>query len=422
MKTRLKKMGFNATWSMAVGGMVGGGIFSVLGVTVSIAGKWAWLSFLIGGLIALATAFAYSKLVIKFGESGGVFSFLRKIHKGGLAGSLSWILILGYTLTISVYAFTFGHYLANVFGLGSLFPRICAIAVIIILVWINLLGVGEASGLEIVTVWGKLLVLIGLAAFGLWKWHPEMLSQPAHNKNIFSAVEGAASIFMAYEGFQLLAYDYDEIKNNKKNLPLAMISAVISVIIVYIAVSLGTAMIVGANVIIKKEEVAIAVAGKAAFGTLGLILTTIAAVFSTGSAINATLFAAARLTEDVSKGGEIPKPISHKNKNGIPDRAIFIIGGIAIILSVIGSLERLVETASLVFLFTFTTVNLVAFSKVNTKRWIFFTGSLGAGVAGMFLCWRIIFSSPISMAVLIVAVLISVVGRPYLLGNNKNSV
>ena len=50
-----QKMGFNATWSMAVGGMVGGGIFSVLGVVLQVAGSWAWLSFVLAGLIALAT-------------------------------------------------------------------------------------------------------------------------------------------------------------------------------------------------------------------------------------------------------------------------------------------------------------------------------------------------------------------------------
>ena len=43
-RTRDGKMGFNATWSMAVGGMVGGGIFTVLGVVVGLAGAWTWLA------------------------------------------------------------------------------------------------------------------------------------------------------------------------------------------------------------------------------------------------------------------------------------------------------------------------------------------------------------------------------------------
>src|SRR5680860_1864286 len=56
------KLGFNATWSMAVGGMVGGGIFSTLGVVIGIAGPWAWLSFVTAGLIALAAGYSYVRL------------------------------------------------------------------------------------------------------------------------------------------------------------------------------------------------------------------------------------------------------------------------------------------------------------------------------------------------------------------------
>ena len=125
-----QKMSFNATWSMAVGGMVGGGIFSVLGVIIAYAGQWAWLSFLIAGLIALISAHSYSQLSIKYNEGGGAFTFLRKINREGFAGSLSWILILGYILTLAVYAFTFGHYVAHVFDIGSWLPRVLAITII----------------------------------------------------------------------------------------------------------------------------------------------------------------------------------------------------------------------------------------------------------------------------------------------------
>ena len=60
-----------------VGGMVGGGIFSTLGVVMSIAGGWAWLSFIVAGLIALAAGYSYVKLAAHYGEGGGAFTFLR---------------------------------------------------------------------------------------------------------------------------------------------------------------------------------------------------------------------------------------------------------------------------------------------------------------------------------------------------------
>ena len=65
---------------MAVGGMVGGGIFSTLGVVVGIAGAWTWLSFVAAGLIALAAGYSYVKLTAYYGDGGGAFTFLRKIN------------------------------------------------------------------------------------------------------------------------------------------------------------------------------------------------------------------------------------------------------------------------------------------------------------------------------------------------------
>jgi amino acid transporter len=415
-----KKMGFNATWSMAVGGMIGGGIFSVLGIVVFIAGQWAWLSFVIGGLIAIATGFAYSKLAEQYGEGGGAFTFLREIHREGFAGSLSWVLIFGYILTISVYAFTFGHYLGNMFGLGAWFPRVCSATIIGVLIGVNLRGVGEASGLEIVTVWGKLLVLVGLAALGLWHWQPDLLTQGIQTKGLATAIEGAASVFMAYEGFQLLTYDYDDIRTPKKILPRAMIAAIITVILVYVLVALGVAMIVGAGTIVEKKEVAIAVAGQVALGSWGLILATIAAVFSTVSAINATLFATARLTQEVARDKEIPRTLGHENKKGIPDRAVLIIGGGGAVLAFIGSLESLVEAASLVFLFTFATVNFLAFRQIEHKRrWVFGVGTAGASAAGLYLLWRLIHVAPFVLGLLAFILLAATLGRPIIMRHGQ---
>ena len=72
------------------------------------------------------------------------------------------MLILGYVLTISVYAFTFGHYVAHVFDFGSWLPRALGFGIIAILALVNMRGVGDSSRLEIIAVWGKLLVIVGL--------------------------------------------------------------------------------------------------------------------------------------------------------------------------------------------------------------------------------------------------------------------
>lgn len=140
MTKRGGKLGFNAAWSMAVGGMIGGGIFATLGVVIAVAGKLAWLSFVIGGLIALATGYSYARLTQDFDCAGGAFAFLRRVGAERAARVTVWALMLGYTLTVSVYAFTFGAYLAHAVGGPSWLPQVAALLAIFVLAGVNLKG------------------------------------------------------------------------------------------------------------------------------------------------------------------------------------------------------------------------------------------------------------------------------------------
>lgn len=404
---------------MAVGGMVGGGIFSTLGVVVQIAGAWAWLSFVVAGLTALAAGYSYVKLAAHYGEGGGAFTFLREINAEGFAGSLSWVLIVGYVFTNSVYAFTFGQYLGHVVGLGPWFARAAALAILVLFIRLNLQGVGEAGGVEIFLVWFKLAVLVGLAAWGLALWDPPMLGRGIAEKGIGSAFFGAASVFMAYEGFQLLTYDYEDIDSPRKTLPKAVMSAIVVVIGVYVLVALGTSMLIGADQVVEHEEVALAIAGKQALGTFGLVLVTIAAAFSTGSAINSTLFATARLAHEVAEDGELPETFDHENKAGVPDRAVVVLGGMAAVLAILGSLTTLVESASLAFLFTFTVVCGLAFRERVGMRPVTGLGALAGLAAAGALSIRLVQTDPLAVIALAVLVIIAVFGRPLLLRHVK---
>jgi amino acid transporter len=413
------KLGFNATWSMAVGGMIGGGIFSTLGVVVGIAGAWAWLSFTVAGLIALVAGYSYVKLAAHYGEGGGAFTFLREINAEGFAGSLSWVLIVGYVLTNSVYAFTFGQYLGYVVGLGPWFPRATGIAIMAVFIVLNLRGVGEAGGVEVFLVWFKLVALVGLASWGLAQWDPSLLSRGVPNSGIGAALFGAASVFMAYEGFQLLTYDYEDIDAPQKTLPRAVLSAIVVVILVYVIVALGTPMLIGSDRVVQHKEVALAIAGQQAFGTIGLVVVTIAAAFSTGSAINATLFATARLAYRVAEDGELPAVLDHKNTAGIPDRAVIGLGTAAAVLAAVGTLTTLVEAASLAFLFTFAVVCGLAFLQRAGLRVVTGFGVLAAAAAAVGLIYRLIGIDPLALVFFGLLVLVAVFGRPVLLRHVK---
>ena len=187
------------------------------------------------------------------------------------------------------------------------------------------------------------------------------------------------------------------------------------VIAVYVLVALGTAMLIGADQVVEHKEVALSIAGKKAFGTLGLVIVTIAAAFSTGSAINATLFATARLARDVAAGGELPAALDHENAAGIPNRAVIGLGGAAAVLAAIGSLTTLVEAASLAFLFTFAVVCGLAFQQRAGLRVATGLGTLAAAAASVALIVRLVQTDPWALVFLGVLTILAVFGRPILL-------
>lgn len=377
-------LGPGGAWAMAVGGMIGGGIFSTLGVVISVAGHWTWLSFLLGGIVALASGHSYSAMTRKIGKSGGSYAYLRALGWNRLALAVVWILIAGYTLTVSVYAVTFGAYAANAFDAPEWVKLFAAIAAIVFLAAINLRGAAEATLLEKIAVWGKLGILLGLAGMGLWQWAPEKLMLvPGEPVGFASAIVGMGVVFMAYEGFQLLSYDYDEMRDAPRTIKLAMPAAIAVTMVTYILVAVGATMLAGAQKIVDQEEVALAIAGQNALGITGFIAVSIAATFSAGSAINATVFATARLAESAARDGELPPIFARRGSRNVPWFGTVTISGVAIALVLIGDITQLVEGASLVFLAVFALVNWLAIHRKAGEVWISaigLCGSLGGAV------------------------------------------
>ena len=378
------KLGFWAVWAIAVGGMVGGGIFSTLGVVISSAGKWAAASFALGGLIAYATGHSLSALTVKADEPGGIYSFLRDAGANTVARLSAYVLLAGYVLTCAVYAYTFGAYTGNVLGGPAWLPQAMAAAAIVGMIALNLRGAGQAAGVEIAIVSIKLAILAALAVFGLSQFDAAKLSIDSQ-PGLLGIVVGAASVFMAYEGFELLAYDYDEMEDRKALMGRIMPWAIGSAALIYVLVALAVPMLTGTQAVIDDGEVALANAGQAALGTPGLIVVSIAAALSTISAINATLFSSARLAREVAEDGDLPGLFGNRNSQGSPDTAVLVIGAAALVLAVIGGLDALVSGASLVFLIVFGTLNALAWKQGAGHRAITVPGAVFAFAATLVL-------------------------------------
>src|SRR5262245_30716576 len=137
------KLGPQATWAMAVGGMIGGGIYTLAGVLLALAGPLAWISLVLGALVAAITTHSYTGLALPCGECGVPVSIFLQEGRTHTAGILAWGLVVLYVLAIAVYAFTFGHYVAAAFGAPPGVVLLLGAGVIATLIAVNVLGIEE---------------------------------------------------------------------------------------------------------------------------------------------------------------------------------------------------------------------------------------------------------------------------------------
>ena len=201
---------------------------------------------------------------------------------------------------MGVYSFTFGHYLGRALGLPEPAIGMMIAGLVALLVWVNIIGIKEPAGVQITAVWIELLMLAALAAWGFWHWNPTNLTKGAPQGSVWGVLNGMAATFIAFEGFEMIAYDYRELRAPKKILSIGLAAAVIAVGLAYALVT------VGADLLIEQKENALAVAGQKAAGNIGLIFVTVAACFSGASAVNATLFSVSRLVRSAAERHLMP--------------------------------------------------------------------------------------------------------------------
>ncbi len=350
---------------MGVGGMVGGGIFSVLGLSVMLAGHAAPLAFLAGGIIALITGWSYTHLGLKFRSDGGSFTYMEHAftHQN-LAALGGWLLLVGYIGTLALYAYTFGAYGAVMLGdknHGSPIQHLLESGILLTFLAINLYGVKASGQTEDIIVIIKVLILFLFAIVGLFYVKPNYLL-PVFNQGELGVLMGAALIFVAYEGFELIPNAVNDMRDPQRHLPAAIMISIAITISIYILVSLVAVGNLLPAEIVKYKEYTLAVAAKPFLGHAGFLLISLGALLSTASAINATLFGTARLGKAMAEDKALPKAFSVKSRTrDIPWVSLCVISAITLLFVNLGDLSVISAFASSTFLLIFTSINYAAF-------------------------------------------------------------
>ena len=327
--TDKKAFGLWSAVFLGIGSMVGAGIFVLLGEAGAIAGNLVWISFILGGIIALLSGYSLAKLAASYPSRGGIVEYLVQCYGEGIfSGSVAVLFYLSAIVAIAMVAKTFGTYASIMIGSGThISANIYAIAVLALFVGINLIGSTLIARSENIIVIIKLSIIIIFTIVVSFYIHPAYLAlkDAPPVLNVFSSI---ALTFFAYEGFRVITNTAEDMKEPSKLMMKSMTVAILLVMILYIAVTFAVFGNLTLDEIIKAQDYALAEAAKPVFGELGFTIMAIAALISTSSSINANLYAVTNVTYDMAKNGELPEVYErnvYNSTEGLVISAVFLV-------------------------------------------------------------------------------------------------
>ncbi len=362
------KLGIAALVSIGIGGMVGGGIFAVLGLTVQVAGAGAYLSFLVGGAVAALTGWSYARLSVVVRSRGGTAAYLDRAFGRPVAGPLNLLLWLSYFVMLGLYAVAFGAYLATLLGLdpNGGWRKILGSAVIVCFAALNLLGARVFGRAEALLVYFKLAVLLVFVVGGLLMVDTARIA-PSAFPSLGLIVYAGALIFLGYEGFELIANASEDARDPERTLPRAYLIAIGSVIVLYVLVALVAVGNLAPKAIAGERDYVLAAAARPFLGTAGFKMIAVAAVVSTASAINATLYGAAKFTYLMARHGELPERLGEPIWNRPIGGLLATTFGTLLVVNTV-NIQGISLMGSAGFLIVFAAVNLAAVRLVGGSR------------------------------------------------------
>ena len=374
---------FDATM-IGIGAMIGAGIFVLTGIAAGEAGPAALLAFALNGLVTLLTALSYAELASAYPKSGGGYSYISKAFPGPAGFAAGWMLWFCYIIACALYALGFGSYfwefvqsyfapLADfVFNFaGHKAPALMmTVLVSVTFILVNMRGTAFTGNVENIITMAKIVILGIFILFGV----KQILHIPTQAvssfrpfmPNGFTGVIIAMGLtFIAFEGYDLIATVAEEIKAPEKTIPRATLISLIVTVFIYLMIML---VCIGAiqpetgtswEFLGDHQETAIAKAAKSFMPFFGVALVIFGGLLSTVSALNATILASSRVAFSMSRDKMLPLSLSKIHvKRRTPHIAIAVTGVIVLIMALLFPIHVIGSAASVMFLLTFTLVNL----------------------------------------------------------------
>jgi basic amino acid/polyamine antiporter, APA family len=377
-RTRLaRKLGTTDAVVVGLGAMIGAGVFAAPGPAAEAAGSGLLLGLAVAAVVAYANATSSAQLAALYPESGGTYVYGRR-RLGRFWGFLAgWGFVVGKTASCATMALTFGFYVAPTIA------RPLAIAAVVILVGVNLLGVAKTASVTRLVVAFVLiaLALVVAAAVGGGSFEVDRLRPVTGGGGPYGILQAGGIFFFAFAGYARIATLGEEVREPERVIPRAIPLALGLTLLVYLAVAVAALGAAGAEALAGSDAPLATAVRAGSLEELDAVVRIGAAVASLGVLLS-LLAGVARTAFAMAANAELPRPLAAVHgRTKMPHRAELAVGAAVVAVVALADLRQAIGFSSFAVLVYYAIANASALTlSRDERRWP--RPLAGLGVAG----------------------------------------
>jgi APA family basic amino acid/polyamine antiporter len=322
--------------AVAINAIIGAGIFGLPSKTFALIGAYSLIAFLVCGLVVALFILCFAEVGSRFSDTGGPYLYAREAFGPVVGFEVGWLVWLARLTAFAANCNLLATYLGFFWpGASAGWGRVAVIVTVVVaLTSVTLIGVRHTAIASNIFTVSKLIPILFFIAVGLFFLTPQNFSfdvQPGYGD--FSTA--VLLLIYAFTGFEMAAIPAGEIKDPRRDLPLAMLTAIGVVVVVYVLIQL---VCIGTLPELAASERPLADASRRVIGTMGGALISAGAVISITGNLGIIMLGGSRVPFAMAEQGQLPRLLARTHARfHTPHMAILLTAAIMLALTLSGS-------------------------------------------------------------------------------------
>ncbi|MGW5733841.1 MULTISPECIES: amino acid permease [Streptomyces] len=357
-----RTMGLFQLVCFGVGAIVGTGIFVGLSDSVAEAGPAVAVSYLLAAVTCIFTAFSFAELGGAIPVSGSSYSFAYASLGERTAFLVGWCLLLEYGVSVSAVAVGWSQYLNELLdsltgwhlpdalsagpGEGGV-VNLPAVVVILLAAVLLVRGIRESARATAAMAMLKIGILLLFLAIAFTAFKAGNLT-PFAGAGASGITAGASLAFFSFIGFDAITTAGEEVKNPRRNIPIAILICIGVATLLYVAVALGAIGALGADAVADKPAALSLVVDQVTDSAVGGGIIAFGAVVAIASVVLAVMYGQTRILMSMSRDGLIPRVFERVSpKTSTPVANTWIVAAVFAVPAAFSSLDVVVNLTTI---------------------------------------------------------------------------